>query len=106
MLTVQGSGGDAVQRGSTTRPERRRSDGVGDEIGAGALRAPGWHGSTQGCPAGGIRGSGVTGGEEIAVAEVLTGGAERRHGGAALLRQLGFVRRQRNGMAAQGCGWG
>ena len=30
MLTVQGSGGDVVQRGSATRPERRRSDGVGD----------------------------------------------------------------------------
>ena len=30
------------------------------------------------------------------------GGAERRHGGAALLRRLGSVRGQRDGMAAQG----
>ena len=37
----------------------------GDEVGAGALRAPGWHGSTQGGLAGRIRGSGVTGGEEM-----------------------------------------
>ena len=33
-------------------------------------------------------------------------GAEAWHGGAALLRRLGFVRRQWDGMAAQGCGWG
>ena len=40
----------------------------GDEVDAGALRAPGWHGSTQGCPAGRIRGqggSGATGGEKL-----------------------------------------
>ena len=30
MLTVQGSGGDVAQRGSATRPERRRSDEVED----------------------------------------------------------------------------
>ena len=86
--------------GSTTRPERRRSDGVGDEVGAGALRAPGWHGSTQDCPAGRIRGSRVTGGEEKRWRGCLPAA---QGGGTAELRcceSLGFVRRQRDGMAA------
>ena len=52
---------------------RRRGPGgartkLGGGVEAGALRAPGWHGSTQGCPAGRIRGqggSGATGGEKL-----------------------------------------
>jgi len=76
---------------------RRRRNGHGDEAGAGALRAPGWHGSTQGGPAGRIRGSGGLRGHRrrgIAVVEVLTGGV------GALLR----LRDGRRGLGFRGGG--
>ena len=81
----------------------------GDEDGAGALRAPGWHGSTQGGPAGRIRGSGGLRGHRrrgIAVAEVLTGGvgallrAEVRRGDALGLRAARGVDGVQGGLRA------
>ena len=70
---VQSVGVEARWRDSGGAGNRRRGPGgartkLGGGVEAGALRAPGWHGSTQGCPAGRIRGqggSGATGGEKL-----------------------------------------